>query len=58
MPVSQGYELYHALRRLGRTVEMVVYPRNGHDLHEPKFRLDAMRRNSAWFAKHLRSGDG
>ena len=56
VPVSQGYELYRALKRRGCPTEMVVYPRNGHDLHEPKFVLDAMRRNLAWFEKYLLRG--
>jgi dipeptidyl aminopeptidase/acylaminoacyl peptidase len=49
VPVSQGYELYNALRRRGVPSRMVVYPRQPHGLQEPKFILDAMRRNLEWF---------
>jgi hypothetical protein len=34
---------------------MVVYPRTGHDPQDPKLLLDIMKRNVAWFDKHLRA---
>ncbi|HET7747568.1 MAG TPA: S9 family peptidase [Vicinamibacteria bacterium] len=49
VPVSQGYELYNALRRQKVPVRMVVYPRQPHGLQEPKFIKDAMERSLAWF---------
>jgi dipeptidyl aminopeptidase/acylaminoacyl peptidase len=49
VPVSQGYELYNALRRRGVPAKMIVYPRQPHGLQEPKFIDDAMRRNLEWF---------
>jgi len=49
VPISQGYELYNALRRQGVPVKMVVYPRQPHGLQEPKHQLDAMQRNVEWF---------
>jgi dipeptidyl aminopeptidase/acylaminoacyl peptidase len=49
VPISQGYELYNALRRRGVPTQMVVYPRQPHGLQEPKFIADAMRRNLEWF---------
>ncbi|MBI3950512.1 MAG: S9 family peptidase [Acidobacteria bacterium] len=52
-PISQGYELYNALRRQGVTVKMVVYPRTPHGVREPKLILDAMRRNIEWFGQYL-----
>lgn len=53
VPISQGYELYTALDRLGVEVEMVVYPRQPHGIQEPKLQLDAMRRNLEWFERWL-----
>jgi dipeptidyl aminopeptidase/acylaminoacyl peptidase len=49
VPISQGYELYNALRRRNVPVRMVVYPRQPHGLQEPKFIADALRRNLEWF---------
>src|SRR5262245_23053399 len=34
VPVSQGYELYNALKRRGVEVQMVVYPRQPHGITE------------------------
>jgi dipeptidyl aminopeptidase/acylaminoacyl peptidase len=56
VPTSQGYELYHALRRLGCPTEMVVYPRTPHGVQEPKFIQDIGERLIAWFNKHLKRG--
>lgn len=53
VPVSQGYELYNALRRQGVTTQLIIYPRMGHGLTEPKFQLDAAERNLDWFTRHL-----
>lgn len=49
VPITQGYELYHALKRQGVPTTMVVYPRQPHGIREPKLQLDAMRRNLEWF---------
>ena len=49
VPISQGYELYNALKRQGVTTKMVVYPRQPHGIQEPKLMLDAMTRNLQWF---------
>jgi dipeptidyl aminopeptidase/acylaminoacyl peptidase len=53
VPVSQGYELYNALKRQGVTVQMVVYPRMGHGPSEPEAELDVMRRHLDWVERHL-----
>lgn len=49
VPVSQGYELYNAIKRQKVPVKMVVYPRQPHGIQEPKLQLDAMKRNVEWF---------
>jgi len=53
VPTSQGYEMYHALKRKGVPAEMVVYPRTPHGPQEPKFVLDIMHRHIDWVAKYL-----
>ncbi len=53
VPVSQGYELYNALRRQGVTVKMVTYPRQPHGPREPKFVLDIGERLLDWFGHYL-----
>jgi dienelactone hydrolase len=53
VPTTQGYEMYHALKRRGVETTMVVYPRTLHGPQEPKFVLDIMQRHLDWVAKHL-----
>ena len=54
VPISQGYELYNALKQQGVTVKMVVYPRTPHGPSEPKFVLDIMERHLEWVEKYVR----
>jgi dipeptidyl aminopeptidase/acylaminoacyl peptidase len=54
VPTSQGYEFYHALKSLGVTTKMVVYPRTPHGPREPKFILDIAQRNMDWVDKYAR----
>ncbi len=54
IPAAEG--LFVALRRLRREVEMVRYPRDGHELSrsgEPKHRVDRLQRIAGWFDRHL-----
>jgi dipeptidyl aminopeptidase/acylaminoacyl peptidase len=53
VPIGQGYELYNALKRQGCPVQMVAYPRTPHLANEPRLVLDIMRRNVAWFDRHV-----
>jgi dipeptidyl aminopeptidase/acylaminoacyl peptidase len=53
VPITQGYELYNALKRQKVETEMVVYPRTPHGPREPKFVLDIAKRHVEWVAKHL-----
>ena len=53
VPVTQGYEYYRALKRQNVPTRMVVFPRQGHGITEPKFQLQVMQEHLDWFAKHL-----
>jgi dipeptidyl aminopeptidase/acylaminoacyl peptidase len=53
VPVSQGYELYNALRAQGVPARMLVMPRQPHGPNEPKMLLKVMQTNVEWFDKHL-----
>jgi len=54
VPVGQAYEFYTGLKDVGVETEMVVYPREGHNLQEYAHQLDVQRRVIAWFDKHLK----
>jgi len=43
-------EFYTALRRLGKPVELVIYPDEGHIYSQPRHRLASMERNLDWFS--------
>ncbi len=51
VPLSQGMMFYRVLREMGADVSMVTYPRSPHVPHEPKQRIDVMRRNVEFFTK-------
>jgi dipeptidyl aminopeptidase/acylaminoacyl peptidase len=53
VPISQGYELYNALKRQGTTTQMVTYPRQPHGIQEPRLMQDAMQRNLDWFDRYV-----
>ncbi len=53
VPISQGYEFYHALKAQGVPVRMLVLPRQPHGVNEPKMHLAAMQANLDWFEKYI-----
>jgi dipeptidyl aminopeptidase/acylaminoacyl peptidase len=53
VPVQQAEKFYRALRKLGKTVEMDVYPRGGHVNYEPRLEKAIMERNLEWFQRWL-----
>ena len=54
MPVGQAYEFYNGLKDVGVETELVVYPREGHNIQEYAHQLDVQKRVLAWFDKHLK----
>ncbi|MEW6284104.1 MAG: S9 family peptidase, partial [Candidatus Eremiobacterota bacterium] len=52
--IANSREMYTALSKLGRPVEFVRYPREGHGLtDEPNHARDVILRITAWFDRHL-----
>ena len=54
-PIAGAWKFYRALKALGKTVELDIYPRGGHVLFEPMQEREEMRRNLAWFSRWIRS---
>ena len=54
VPISQGYELYNALKSQGVPTWMIVLPRQPHGPNEPKMQMAAMQSNLDWFEKYLK----
>ncbi len=53
VPLEQGLQFYMALERRGVPVEMIIYPRQGHAISEPRLLADFIRRNVEWFTRKL-----
>jgi len=54
VPVGQAYEFYRGLKDVGVETELVVYPREGHNIQEYAHQLDVQKRVIAWFDKYLK----
>jgi dipeptidyl aminopeptidase/acylaminoacyl peptidase len=54
VPIMQAQKFYKALKELGKTVEMEIYPRGGHVIYEPDLQREMMRRNLEWFTRWLK----
>ncbi|HEX6306659.1 MAG TPA: S9 family peptidase [Longimicrobiales bacterium] len=53
VPISQGEQYFRTLKKLGRTVEFLRYPREGHGIGEPRHRLHLDREQEKWFARFV-----
>jgi dipeptidyl aminopeptidase/acylaminoacyl peptidase len=58
VPLAQAQEFYFAAIKVGLPVKMIVYPRQGHSLREPRLSLEAMEHNLEWFNKWLLNIEG
>ena len=54
VPVGQAYEFYNGLKDAGVETELVIYPRERHNIQERGHQLDVQRRMLAWFDKYLK----
>ena len=53
VPLPQSLETYMGLKKAGVATQLVIYPREGHGLREPKHQLDKMRREMEWIEKYI-----
>ncbi len=53
-PAPQSYEMWHALRALGKKTELVVYPNEGHGFTNPAHNADRTARSVAWFEDNMK----
>ena len=56
VPIINSEQLYQALKRLGVTTELVVYPGEFHDLQTPSYFKDMYERFLKWFAAYVPKG--
>ena len=53
VPIVNSEQLYQALKRLGVTTELVVYPGEFHVFTTPSYNKDLYERILSWFAAHV-----
>ncbi len=53
VPLLNSEQLYQALKRLGRTTELVIYPGESHGLRRPSFLKDRYQRYLDWYDRFL-----
>jgi dipeptidyl aminopeptidase/acylaminoacyl peptidase len=53
VPIPQADEYYRLLKKLGKTVEFLRYPREGHGIQEPMHRLHLEVEQEKWFSEHV-----
>jgi dipeptidyl aminopeptidase/acylaminoacyl peptidase len=56
VPVINSEQLFMALKRLGRTAELVVYPGEYHGIGTPTFIQDRWERYLDWFDRYVKGG--
>ncbi len=54
VPIINSEQLYMALKRLGKTTELVVYPGEYHVFSTPSYNKDLYERFLAWFEKYVK----
>ena len=55
VPIIGSEQMYQALKSLGRTTELVVYPGEYHGLTTPSHLKDRLERNLAWYAHYVKA---
>ncbi len=53
VPVINSEQLYQALRRLGVTTRLVVYPGEDHEIDTPSYVKDRFERYLDWLARYV-----
>jgi dipeptidyl aminopeptidase/acylaminoacyl peptidase len=54
VPIINSEQLYQALKRLGRTTQLVVYPGEFHGIQTPSFIKDLYERYLDWYGKYVK----
>lgn len=56
VPISQADQYFRTLKKLGKTVEFLRYPREGHGITEPLHRIHLDGEQEKWFTKYVVGG--
>jgi dipeptidyl aminopeptidase/acylaminoacyl peptidase len=53
VPIPQGEQYYRTLKKMGKEVEFLRFPREGHGIREPRHRIFLDGEQAKWFEKYL-----
>jgi dipeptidyl aminopeptidase/acylaminoacyl peptidase len=54
VPLQNSEQMYQAMKRLGRTTQLIVYPGQSHGITRPAYQKDRYERYLAWYGKHIK----
>ena len=54
VPIINSEQMYQAMKRLGRTTQLVVYPGEHHGIRRPTFQKDRYERYLDWFDTYVK----
>lgn len=54
VPILNSEQLYQALKRLGRTTQLVVYPNESHGIQTPSYIKDLYERYLNWYGRYVK----
>jgi len=54
VPILNSEQMYQAMRRLGRSTQLVVYPGEHHGISRLSFQRDRLERYLAWYGKYVK----
>ena len=54
VPIINSEQMYQAMKRLGRTTQLIVYPGEHHGISKPSFQVDRYERYLDWFNKYVK----
>ncbi len=54
VPPMQSHQLYAILKKTDTPVDLLIYPRQDHAMHEPRMHAECMRQNVIWLDRWLK----
>lgn len=58
VPIPQADQYYRTLKKMGKEVEFLRFPREGHGIREPRHRLFLDEEQAKWFDKYVLGKEG
>ncbi len=58
VPIPQADQYYRTLKKMGKEVEFLRFPREGHGIREPRHRLFLDEEQAKWFEKYVLGKEG